>query len=87
MISGSSEFPSGYFFIENIFYNDLRNENAIDYSQNIIEWSKSNDSFQKISPLPFYKKKMEETNFFDLQLRVGEKYLYCHQGNCKHYVN
>eukprot|EP01080_Neovahlkampfia_damariscottae_P012307 gene12307-5981_t len=85
MISGN-EFPSGYFFIENVFYNDLRNKNAIDYSNDIIEWSKSNESFQKISPLPFYKKDMEETTLFDLQLRVGEKYLYCHQGNCKHYI-
>ncbi|XP_019056939.1 PREDICTED: snRNA-activating protein complex subunit-like isoform X2 [Tarenaya hassleriana] len=30
--------PSGYFLIEDIFYNDLRNPLAIDYSKPILDW-------------------------------------------------
>jgi snRNA-activating protein complex subunit 3 len=52
----------------------------------VIDWANSNESYQKTSNFPFYKKNMEDTILFDLQLRVGEKYLYCHQGNCKHYI-
>ncbi|KAI3669633.1 hypothetical protein L6452_40941 [Arctium lappa] len=32
--------PSGYFLIEDIFYNDLREANAIDYSKPILDWLK-----------------------------------------------
>ncbi|GLT38817.1 hypothetical protein SLA2020_130390 [Shorea laevis] len=30
--------PSGYFLIENVFYNDLRDPSAIDYSKSILDW-------------------------------------------------
>lgn len=30
--------PSGYFLIENVFYNDLRDPSAIDYSEPILDW-------------------------------------------------
>ncbi|KAL7602860.1 hypothetical protein Lser_V15G18430 [Lactuca serriola] len=30
--------PSGYFLIEDIFYNDLREINAVDYSKPILDW-------------------------------------------------
>ncbi|GLT32265.1 hypothetical protein SLA2020_069430 [Shorea laevis] len=30
--------PSGYFFIENVFYNDSRDPSAIDYSKPILDW-------------------------------------------------
>ncbi|CAM8942053.1 unnamed protein product [Rhodiola kirilowii] len=30
--------PSGYFLIEDVFYNDMRHENATDYSRPIIQW-------------------------------------------------
>ncbi|KAL9670082.1 hypothetical protein QQ045_007633 [Rhodiola kirilowii] len=30
--------PSGYFLIEDVFYNDMRDENATDYSRPIIQW-------------------------------------------------
>ncbi|KVI00109.1 hypothetical protein Ccrd_021648 [Cynara cardunculus var. scolymus] len=32
--------PSGYFLIEDIFYNDLREADAIDYSKPILDWLK-----------------------------------------------
>ncbi|GLT95197.1 hypothetical protein SLE2022_128930 [Rubroshorea leprosula] len=30
--------PSGYFLIEGVFYNDLRDPSAIDYSKSILDW-------------------------------------------------
>ncbi|KAJ0440266.1 putative snRNA-activating protein complex, subunit 3 [Helianthus annuus] len=30
--------PSGYFLIEDIFYNDLREADATDYSKPILQW-------------------------------------------------
>ncbi|KAM0947268.1 putative snRNA-activating protein complex, subunit 3 [Dioscorea sansibarensis] len=36
-ISGKHD-PSGYFLIENTFYNDLRDPSAIDYSKPIFDW-------------------------------------------------
>jgi hypothetical protein len=32
--------PSGYFLIEDVFYNDMRNAKAIDYSEPIIKWTR-----------------------------------------------
>ncbi|KAK9265502.1 hypothetical protein L1049_001740 [Liquidambar formosana] len=32
--------PSGYFLIEDVFYNDLRDPSAIDYSEPIFDWLK-----------------------------------------------
>eukprot|EP00252_Welwitschia_mirabilis_P022827 TRINITY_DN6288_c0_g1_i1.p1 TRINITY_DN6288_c0_g1~~TRINITY_DN6288_c0_g1_i1.p1 ORF type:complete len:268 (-),score=38.02 TRINITY_DN6288_c0_g1_i1:13-795(-) len=34
--------PSGYFLIENVFYNDLRDPNATNYSKPIIDWLSNN---------------------------------------------
>lgn len=33
------EYPSGFLFINDVFYNDFRNENAIDYSKVIRDWA------------------------------------------------
>lgn len=38
--AGNSD-PSGYFLIENVFYNDLRDPSAIDYSEPILDWLES----------------------------------------------
>lgn len=90
------ETRSGYFFIENRFYVDMRNENNIDYSKQIIEWinnEKHKNYLKNIGgvrstqkPIPQESIKMEDTTFYDLQLRLNERYLYCHQGNCMHYI-
>ncbi|OIW16972.1 hypothetical protein TanjilG_32839 [Lupinus angustifolius] len=40
--------PSGYFLIEDVFYNDLRDPSAIDYSRPILDWlQNSKDEAQK----------------------------------------
>lgn len=31
-------------------------------------------------------RKMEETTFIDLNIRIGQPYLYVHQGNCEHNI-
>ncbi|KAL9232715.1 hypothetical protein vseg_007792 [Gypsophila vaccaria] len=33
--------PSGYFLIEDVFYSDMRDPNAIDYSEPILDWLKN----------------------------------------------
>lgn len=38
MQKAEQQVPSGYFMIENVFYNDLRDRMAIDYSRPIIDW-------------------------------------------------
>lgn len=80
---------SGYFFIENVFYNDMRHPNNIDYSKQVIEWQAENERFTE-SDLGdgqmFETRKMEETRFCDLSIRLHGKYLYCHQGDCKHFI-
>lgn len=81
-----SKIKSGYFFIENTFFNDMRATDSKDCSEEIIQWAEENEVYRQTGAYPLYSKKMEETTFYDISLRVGEKYLYCHQGNCKHYI-
>lgn len=41
--------PSGYFFIEDVFYNDMREPSAIDYSMPILDWlqNSKNEALEK----------------------------------------
>lgn len=75
-------YKSGFFFINNTFYNDLSNPNNRDYSEVIVKWAKEPN--RGIGP--FQKKLMEETNFIDLDIQLGYPYLYLHQGNCEHLI-
>ncbi|KAJ5074682.1 snRNA-activating protein complex subunit 3 [Anaeramoeba ignava] len=79
-------FKSGYFFINNTFYNDLREEVNIDYSRQIIEWSKQNKRFLERDFYNFDSKKMEETKFNDLVFRINEPYIFTHYGDCTHVI-
>uniref|UniRef100_A0A803QIS3 snRNA-activating protein complex subunit n=1 Tax=Cannabis sativa TaxID=3483 RepID=A0A803QIS3_CANSA len=102
--------PSGYFLIEDVFCNDLRDPFAIDYSEPVFDWLRNNEEEvnkkwdciitgelqqkQKavignvtVSQLPHFKAvDMQKTRFCDLKFRVGNGYLYCHQGDCKHTI-
>ncbi|XP_062106968.1 snRNA-activating protein complex subunit isoform X2 [Humulus lupulus] len=102
--------PSGYFLIEDVFCNDLRDPSAIDYSEPIFDWLRNNEEEvskkwdciitgelqqkQKavignvtVSQLPHFKAvDMHKTRFCDLKFRIGNGYLYCHQGDCKHTI-
>lgn len=73
-------YKSGFFLIEDTFYNDMRQPTNIDLSTVIIDWASS--SGRGIGP--FYSKRMEETKFSDVIIRLGHPYLYQHQGDCEH---
>eukprot|EP01018_Ginkgo_biloba_P025720 Gb_05446 [translate_table: standard] len=65
--------PSGYFLIENVFYNDLRDPMAIDYSSPIIDWvrNKKDEALEKwkaITAAGFKKKQralLQSSSQFD----------------------
>lgn len=70
---------SGYFFIENVLYNDTRNGRN-DCSVPVVKWAKE----KKIGE--FKTASMESTKFVDLNIRLGFPYLYRHLGNCEHLI-
>ncbi|KAF5284140.1 hypothetical protein FQR65_LT00140 [Abscondita terminalis] len=71
-------YPSGFFFIDDTFYNDLRCPNSIDYSDVIRQWGRERD----IAPL--HVSSMATTQIKELTPRFGYPYVYVHQGNCEH---
>ncbi|KAG7199293.1 hypothetical protein KM043_018149 [Ampulex compressa] len=73
-------YKSGFFYIEDKFYNDFRDESNIDYSQVIIEWGK------KHGVGPFQTGIMEDTQIASLYARFGFPWVYQHQGNCEHVI-
>ncbi|CAG4985211.1 unnamed protein product [Parnassius apollo] len=70
-------FPSGFLFINNVFYVDER-EGCIDYSAPIREWAK------KRGLGDFPKKDMNSVRLDELVLKLGHPEVYVHQGNCEH---
>lgn len=80
---GGQTRSSGYFLFENIFYNDMRNDN-IDYSAYIFDWAQTNDIPLAYNNQPFQRRKMEETKFSDLSISIGVPYTFVHQGDCTH---
>ncbi|XP_029654412.1 snRNA-activating protein complex subunit 3 isoform X2 [Octopus sinensis] len=70
-------FKAGYFFIEDIFYDDTRHADSLKYSDEVIAWAAKSGTHYKSLP-------MEDTKFSDLSLRIGYPYVYMHQGNCEH---
>lgn len=98
---------SSFFLIEDVFYYDIRDPDAKDYSQPILQWAAESRVATEIwnrdlgsnpravipaihsetDQLPDFRSTvMDHTRFWDLHLRVGAQYLYCHQGDCKHKV-
>ncbi|XP_065836778.1 snRNA-activating protein complex subunit 3-like [Oscarella lobularis] len=77
---------SGFFFIEDVFYNDTRDPQARDYSRIIIDWAKAKGEAIKNLGISPKSSSMEEVTFADLTVRLGFPYLYCHQGNCEHVI-
>ncbi|CAG8819924.1 26366_t:CDS:2 [Gigaspora margarita] len=75
-----------YFFIENVFYNDLRDPRAVDYSKNIIEWVKEKNRFRQPGLGLYRSKTMENVTFNELSIKLNQPYLFVHQGNCQHAV-
>lgn len=73
-------YKSGFFFINDTFYNDMSDPSCRDYSEVIREWSR--DTKRGVGP--FKTGKMEEVLFEDLEIRLGYPYVYVHQGYCEH---
>lgn len=70
---------SNFLFIHDTFYIDTRNPNNLDYSDNIMKFTKTREEFGELK-----KAIMQETQFKDLQLKIGYPYVYQHFGNCEH---
>jgi len=78
--------PSGFFFIEGKFYNDLRDRRALKYSDSIVNWVKQDERYTHPGLSHFETGVMHETLFEHLAIRLGSHYLYQHQGDCKHTI-
>lgn len=74
-------YKSGFFFIEDTFYNDTRCPTNVDYSKVIIDWAQRRPKLG-----PFRTAKMEECRIDSLDLRFGFPWVYKHQGGCEHLV-
>lgn len=73
-------YKSGFFYIEDTFYNDFRDPTNLDYSEVIREWAKSKQLG------PFYTTSMENVRIDSLHLRFGYPWVYQHQGSCEHLI-
>jgi snRNA-activating protein complex subunit 3 len=85
-ILNGQNIKSGYFFIENTFYNDTRQPNNMDYSLPILEWVNINQRYTQPNLGVFTSKSMENVRFKDLSIRIGAPYVFVHQGNCEHLI-
>ncbi|RGB42026.1 snRNA-activating protein of 50kDa MW C terminal-domain-containing protein [Rhizophagus diaphanus] len=76
----------GYFFIEDVFYNDCRDKNALDYSKTIVEWVNKNERYTHPGLGLYQRKNMDEVTFSDLSIRLNQPYLFVHKGDCEHAI-
>jgi len=84
-ILDGQDYPSGFFFIEGVFYNDMRDPNAKDYSKPVIDWINKPQNKSPYCGI-VSAKNMHTESFNDLNLRIGKQYLYTHQGDCEHFI-
>jgi len=79
-ITAKDLYKSGFFYINETFYNDSRDAASRDLSSVIRDWcSKRTKDLG-----PFHSTQMENYTFADLNMRLGQPYLYLHQGTCEH---
>ncbi|XP_034189939.1 proximal sequence element A Pbp49 [Osmia lignaria lignaria] len=74
-------YKSGFFFIEDTFYNDTRCPANVDYSKVIIDWAQRRSNLG-----PFKTAVMEDCRIDSLHLRFGYPWVYKHQGGCEHLI-
>jgi len=77
-----NKYPSSFLFIHDTFYIDRRNPKAQDISEPIRE-------FMKKKPNSFGAAKVADITEFkikDLNLRLGQPYIFSHIGDCEHLV-
>lgn len=73
-------YKSGFFYIEDTFYNDTRDPNNINYSSVILKWAEARNIG------PFKTAIMENTKIRSLCVRFGFPWVYQHQGCCEHLI-
>ncbi|XP_012254068.3 snRNA-activating protein complex subunit 3 isoform X2 [Athalia rosae] len=73
-------YKSAFFYIENTFYNDLRDAANHDNSQDIRTWAEGRNLG------PFKVARMEDTTINSLNVRFGFPWVYQHQGTCEHLI-
>ncbi|CAL4097232.1 unnamed protein product, partial [Meganyctiphanes norvegica] len=79
--NSSVEMPSGFFYINGVFYDDMRHVDSKSYSEHIVRWVRTR---KEIGPMK--RADMTRTCFSDLELRLGYPYIFMHQGNCEHII-
>ncbi|XP_011253397.1 snRNA-activating protein complex subunit 3 [Camponotus floridanus] len=72
-------YKSGFFYIEDTFYNDTSVETNIDYSRVILEWAATRD----LGP---FKVATMDAQINSLCARFGFPWVYVHQGCCEHLI-
>lgn len=77
MPNAKEVFPSGFLFINNVFYVDTR-EGCVDYSAPIREWAQN----KGLGSFPH--RDMCSTTLDQIVLKLGHPEVYVHQGNCEH---
>eukprot|EP00160_Parvularia_atlantis_P005744 Unigene14972_Nuclearia_a/m.44920 Unigene14972_Nuclearia_a/g.44920 ORF Unigene14972_Nuclearia_a/g.44920 Unigene14972_Nuclearia_a/m.44920 type:complete len:305 (-) Unigene14972_Nuclearia_a:94-1008(-) len=78
---------SAFFFIENTFYNDMREPDNLDYSRPIIDWAQHPDRVHQQPGFAQYRAAdIDAVLVRDLAVRVGQPYAYVHQGDCEHVI-
>ncbi|CAH2087723.1 unnamed protein product [Euphydryas editha] len=75
--SAKEVFPSGFLFINNVFYVDTR-EGCVDHSKPIREWA------AKRGLGNFPHKDMAQVSLDEIVIRLGHPEVYVHQGRCEH---
>ncbi|XP_008550348.1 snRNA-activating protein complex subunit 3 isoform X1 [Microplitis demolitor] len=79
-VSNKELYKSSFFYIENTFYNDMRDPQNHDNSLPIREWA------EKRNLGPFKTEKMEDVRIDSLVVKFGYPWVYQHQGNCEHLI-
>ncbi|GAB6018780.1 small nuclear RNA activating complex, polypeptide 3 [Chamberlinius hualienensis] len=78
-------YKSGFFFFNGVFYNDMRYPQCKDNSKVIHDWLLDNPETQ----IKFGRcstQLMDEATFNELEIKLGNCYLYMHQGDCEHFI-
>ncbi|KAM7535544.1 hypothetical protein Aperf_G00000101484 [Anoplocephala perfoliata] len=76
-------YPSSYFFVEGVFYDDMRDPAAVRLSSTVIEWH--NNKIEKKSD-SYSATDMTDHVLGNLTITLGKPYLFVHQGNCEHVI-
>lgn len=81
----ADQYPSSsYFLIEDTFYDDLRAQDAIRYSDSIVEWVRHKKRYTHPGLTRFAQREMQNQAIGDLSIRLNSFYYYVHHGDCTH---